>query len=322
MNEISDDSVPNGQSGRRYDHQRQPAAGFGNTTGAAASPVNGAQRTAMPQYDSAPRFPAGTTYGSSGRSAGPVAPPSAPRPISQPWQPPPTAPPVQRTSAAGWAGAPQQPSHLVPPAPLQPPHNFTPGVAPSPVSTDRAAQWLAAPGHLKLVAGGIGGLIAVILFLSGGPGGKIAALVVAAAVWVICFRHGYHERAGLQAQTPIPADDAARIAVEVANTLRGPLSRIEVNGSTSDRADFTVRGTTWSPLEFHAIFTSDPSGATLVSTHLDSWTSSRIRINFIPVPFTKSMDGYGLYRSFGDRLLGELQRRDGATNGAFRTKLL
>jgi hypothetical protein len=106
----------------------------------------------------------------------------------------------------------------------------------------------------------------------------------------------------------------------VANSLRGPLSSIEFNGSTADRADFTARGATWKPLRFHVTLRPDPSGWTFVSTHLDKWTWRRTRVYFIPVPGSKRMDGYGLYKSFGDRLLKALQQRDQSTNGAFKTR--
>jgi hypothetical protein len=192
--------------------------------------------------------------------------------------------------------------------------------APTAPSADKVTQWLAAPGHLKLVAAGAGGFIALVLFISGDSGAKIAALVLVVAIWVLCFRHGYHEKAGLQAQTRITADEATRVAVDVANTLRGPLSSTQFNGSTADRADFTVRGATWKPLNFHVALRSDRSGWTFVSTHLDSWTWRRTRVNFIPVPFTKRMDGYPLYKSFGDRLLTELQRRDPSASGAFHSR--
>ncbi|MCV7242387.1 hypothetical protein H7J83_06450 [Mycobacterium mantenii] len=188
------------------------------------------------------------------------------------------------------------------------------------MSAEKVTQWLAAPGRLKLVAGAVGGFIALILFLSGGSGAKIAALVLVIAVWAICFRHGYHEKAGLHAQTQLPADEAIRTAVDVANTLRGPLSSVQFNGSTPDRADFTVRGSTWKPLNFHVALRPDPSGWIFLSTHLDSWTWRRQRVYFIPVPLTKSMDGYGLYKAFGGRLLAELQRRAPSTSGTFHTR--
>jgi hypothetical protein len=35
---------------------------------------------------------------------------------------------------------------------------------------------------------------------------------------------------------------------------------------------------------------------------------------------TKRIDGYGLYKSFGDQLLKELQQRDQSTTGAFNKR--
>jgi hypothetical protein len=212
----------------------------------------------------------------------------------------------------GWHGRAQ--SQNQPPAP----GGYRDGAAT--FSGDSVAQWLAAPGNLKLVAAAVGGLIALIVFLTGGSAGKIAALILVIGGWAIFFRHGYHEKAGLQAQTRIPADEATRTAVGVANRLRGPLSSIQFNGSNPGRADFGVRGKTWKPLEFHVALRADPSGWTFVSTHLDSWTWRRERINFIPVPLTKRIDGYGLYKSFGDQLLKELQQRDQSTTGAFNKR--
>ncbi|CAM4370394.1 hypothetical protein MYSE111917_24525 [Mycobacterium senriense] len=227
----------------------------------------------------------------------------------------------------GFAHAdPDRAYYTAPPQPAwppPPPAGASAGAAPpqnTPFTGDAIAQWLAAPGHLKLVAGVAGGFVALMLFLTGGPGVKIPALLLAIAVWALCFRQGYHEKAGLRAQTPVAADQAIRIAVDAANSLRGPLSSVEFTGSTADRANFTVRGSTWKPLEFHVTLRPDPSGWTFVSTHLDRWTWRRNRVNFIPVPLTKRMDGYGLYKSFGDRLLKALQQHHQSTNGAFKTR--
>lgn len=215
----------------------------------------------------------------------------------------------------------QRPHPGAAPGYYAPPRYGSPGTQlPPALSGEKVFQWLAAPGRLKLVAGAVGGFIALILFLSGGSDAKIAALVLVIAVWAICFRHGYHEKAGLHAQTRLAADEAIRTAVDIANTLRGPLSSVQFNGSAPERADFTVRGGTWKPLNFHVALKRDLSGWTFLSTHLDSWTWRRQRIYFIPVPLTKSMDGYGLYKAFGDRLLTELQRRDPSTNGTFHAR--
>ncbi len=205
-----------------------------------------------------------------------------------------------------------------------PPPDAAPGYQgpqlPSAVSAEKVTQWLAAPGHLKLVAGAVGGFIALILFISGGAEAKIFALGLVIGVWAVCFRHGYHEKAGLHAQSQLPADEAIRTAIDVANALRRPMSSVQFNGSSTDRADFTVRGSTWKPLTFHVALRRDPSGWIFLSTHLDTWTWRRQRVNFIPVPLTKSMDGYGLYKAFGDRLLTELQRRDPSASGTFHTR--
>lgn len=313
---------------------------LGNTAGAGATQYHGTLGPCQPPHtDSASKFPAGTTYGSSGRSAASVARPpavSAPHPeqmpTTSPWpvSPQPTPPPAAASTwqpqtyaaAPTYGGSPQPsatPNYGIPQAGQQAPGASGYGAAPA-VPASQAAQWHAKPEHLKVVAAGVGGIIALFLFMSGNAGSRIAALIIVAAIWAVCFRQGYHEKAGLRAQTRISADDAARVAADVANTLRGPLSSVQFDGTSSGRADFTVRGATWKPLQYHVTLVSDPAGWTVVSTHLDSWTWNRYRVYFIPVPFTKSMDGYSLYRSFCDRLLTELQQRDGAATGAFNTR--
>jgi hypothetical protein len=319
---------------------RQGSDHLGNTTGAGASQYRETLCPWQPSHtDLASKFPAGTTYGSSGRSAASVAGPpavSAPHPgqmpTTSPWpvSPQPTPPPADApiwqpqtyTAAPTPSGSPQPtatPNYGIQQGGQQAPGAPGYGAA-APLPASQAAQWLAKPEHLKLVAAGTGGIIALFLLLSGNAGSRIAAVVIVMAIWAVCFRQGYHEKAGLRARTRISTDEATRAAADLANILRGPLSSVQFDGFSSGRADFTVRGATWQPLKFHVNLVSDPTGWTFVSTHLDNWTWNRYRVYFIPVPFTKSMDGYSLYRSFCGRLLTELQQRDGAATGAFNTR--
>lgn len=180
------------------------------------------------------------------------------------------------------------------------------------------ARWLT-PESMRLVIGGALCVVLLILLLAHGTGAKLAGLIVAVGALAV-FRQGYHEKAGLQAQTRLPADEATRVAVDVANSRSGPLARIQFNGSTTGRADFTIVGATGKPLHFHMSAVADPIRYTLVSTRLDKWTWRRNRIYLIPVPLTKRIDGYGVYKSFGQQLLKELQRRDQTTTGAFNNR--
>jgi hypothetical protein len=239
-----------------------------------------------------------------------AAPPMAP-PV--PAQPPPS-PQQPHFAAAGYGYFTQQPSSFGPArGPAQKPSTAT-------ASADGTMQWLSEPGHIKLLIGAVGAFVAAIMLFAGDSGVKVAGLVLGLAVWAVCFRQGYHEKAGLRVQTRVPPEETTRIAVDIANALRGPLSSVDFNGSSAGRADFTVRGVTWAPLAFHVALATDPSGWIFMSTHIDKWTWRRVRWNFIPVPFTKRMDGYGLYRSFGDRLLKTLQQRDPGTTGQFHKR--
>jgi hypothetical protein len=284
--------------------------------------------------DSTQRFAAGTTYtGPSGGRTPPASPPPPPPPAARP-APPPTSAPQLRNPAPTPASdftAPTPPMTPQPYAatagsgyssqPAAAPGSGTPAAG-TPVSADQALQWLSSPQHLKLVIGAVGLFIGVIVFFAADdPVAKLVGVGIAVAAWAVCFRHGYHEKAGLQIQTRIDPDEVTRIATDLAAGLQGPLSSVQFNGSTAERLDFTVRGVTWDPLVFHMSLRRDPSGWTFLSTHLDKWTWRRQRWNVIPVPFTKRMDGYGLYKSFGDRVLKALQERDPVLTGAFHRRL-
>jgi hypothetical protein len=292
--------------------------------------------------ESSQRFAAGTTYtGPDGGRTAPVspapAPPAAaaPPPVVTVPQPPAAAapaPPVTNTPPQVNPVSPAA-THLSAPAPYVAPQP-TPA-APSngpavpvaaapgaPASTDAAVQWLSSPQHLKAVIGAVGLFVAVIVFFAADdPVAKLIGVGIAVAAWVLCFRHGYHEKAGLQLQTRIDADEVIRVATDLAAGLQGPMSNLRFNGSAPDRLDFTVTGVTWEPLTFHMSLLRDPAGWTFVTTHLDTWTWRRQRWNFIPVPFTKRMDGYGLYKTFGDRVLGALRERDPVSTGTFHKRL-
>ncbi len=182
------------------------------------------------------------------------------------------------------------------------------------------AQWLSDPAHVKLAAGAVGAVIGAIMLLAGDQGVKVAGLVILVAVWATCFRQGYHENATLRVQTRLPADELIRLAPDLASALRGPMSSVEFHGTTGHRLDFTIKGVTWSPLHFHVAVTPDPSGWTFLATEIDSFTWHRYRVYFIPVPFSKSIQGWGLYRSFGDRLLTAVKERDPGAIGEFHKR--
>jgi hypothetical protein len=291
------------------DYHRQAAEFFGSETPVRRSPTAPSHAELLAQ--SSQRFAAGTTYGgAAGRSTAPAAAPPAPS-LPTPQPPVAAAPPLA-------APQPMQPARPAPPARTVSPYTAQP---PTPTAgTNPATEWLSEPGHLKLVAGGIGFLIAIALMIAGDQGTKVAGIVVAVAVWVVCFRQGYHEKAALQLQTRLTHDELTQIATDVANALRGPMSSIHFNGSTVGRLDFAVKGLTWKPLDFHVEIKPDASGWTFLSTHIDQFTWHRYRVYFIPVPFTKGMDGYGLYKSFGDRLLSTLRERDPTTTGEFNKR--
>jgi hypothetical protein len=285
--------------------------------------------------ESSQRFAAGTTYtGPTGGRTAPATPPPAPPatavtpPIIQ--TPPPPPAPAPAPAPQAWNPRPaadvSAPAPFVTPQPAAGTPSYAyggPAAAPgTTVSADKAVQWLSSPQHLKLVIGAVGLFIAVIVFFAADdPVAKLIGVGIGVAVWVGCFRHGYHEKAGLQIQTRIDVDEVTRIATDLAAGLHGPMSSVRFDGSTADRLNFTVSGVTWKPLEFHVSLRRDPAGWTFLTTHLDTWTWRRQRWNFIPVPFTKRMDGYGLYKSFGDRVLNALRERDPVLTGAFHNRL-
>jgi hypothetical protein len=300
------------------DYHRQAAEFFGSQAPSRPTPAAPSQAELLAQ--SSQRFAAGTTYGgAAGRSTAPAAPPPSPSvrtarppvPVRPPAPAPlaPTQPPQSAQYTSPNIARPDATANAYIAAPPAP----TPG-------TNPATEWLAQPGRLKLVAGVLGALTAMALMIAGDQGTKVAGIVLALAVWVICFRQGYHENAALQLRTRLPHDELTRVATDVASALRGPMSSIQFNGTSVGRLDFTVKGLTWKPLDFHVELKSDASGWTQLSTHIDQFTWHRYRVYFIPVPFTKGMDGYGLYKSFGDRLLAVLRDRDPNTTGEFNKR--
>ncbi|WP_026357292.1 hypothetical protein [Mycobacterium sp. 141] len=308
------------------DYQRQAAAFFAGTpTAATPSPTGrGSSGSADgPPVDQvamvvrarpslrAPsqRFAAGTTYAGRG---GQASTPASPTTSAQPPVPTSSAPPPAPSTA---------PSHIpvVPAAVTHPVQHQLAAGAPS-TANNVVAQWLADPAHVKLAIGAVAVVIGAITLLAGDPGVKLAGLVILVIAWLTCFRQGYHENATLRVQTRLPADELIHLAPDLARTLRGPMSSIEFNGTAGYRLDFTVKGVTWSPLDFHVAVTPDPSGWTFLATEIDSFTWHRYRVYFLPVPFSKSIQGWGLYKSFGDRLLTAVRERDPSAIGEFHKR--
>jgi hypothetical protein len=191
------------------------------------------------------------------------------------------------------------------------------GPAAAPMSGDQVAAWFSKPANLKLVAGAIGGLVVLLMLVNGSPGVKAAAVLVGFGVWVVCFRQGYHQHAGLRLHTQLSSDEVCSLATTVAANLKGPLSSVAVNGTSQGRLHLIVRGMTWRPLDFHVGIATGPAGWTAVSSRIDHFTWSRYRIYLIPVPFTKGIQGYGLYKTYGDRLITALRERDPAVTGQY-----
>lgn len=178
-------------------------------------------------------------------------------------------------------------------------------------------QLLLNPHNVKTLAGGIGILVGSLIVVAGGQQAKVFGLLMIAACWAIFLRHGYHESAGLRLQTRIPAAEAAQIITDLASTEQSAASNVQLTGSQPGQLHFTAY-TLPNPLSFRVTLHPDGAGSTSVSTHLVKWTWRQSRSYFIPVPFTKRIDGYGAYKSFATRALDALKRCDPALTGGFQ----
>lgn len=295
---------------------------------------------------SAERFPAGTTYSGTTspriatspqplqQSSMPVVPPTA---ASAPYEVAPVATPPSPPTASptAYGVAPSQPT----PMPVYPPtatnHQPAPNAAPTPAPWaypgqptpapgtpgfgGDASDWLSKPQNIKLLIGWGGFAVGALILLMGDADTALIGVAVMVVAWAVGIRNGYHEKAGLRLQTRLDADQTTRLVTDLAATQQGPFSSVQFTGSEPGRLNFTARGG-GDPLTFRFELRPDPAGWTFVSTHLIDWTWRRTRWNFIPVPFTKSMDSYGLYKSFSTRVHEALKQHDPLVVGQFHSK--
>lgn len=263
-----------------------------------------------------------------------------PKPASAPYGVAPAAPqPTLSTpSSSAYGAAPTAPSHpasapVYPPTATnpQPTTNTAPAPAPwaypgqpapapgGPGLGGGASDWLSKPQNIKLLLGWGGFAIGALILLMGDSDTALIGVAVMVVAWVVGIRNGYHEKAGLRLQTRLDADQTTRIVTDMAAKQQGPFSSVQFTGSEPGRLNFTARGG-GDPLTFRFELRPDPAGWTFVSTHLVDWTWRRTRWNFIPVPFTKSMDSYGLYKSFCTRIHEALKQHDPLLVGQFHSK--
>lgn len=176
------------------------------------------------------------------------------------------------------------------------------------------------PKNRKKVIGSAAIGIGLLLLLAGEAPVKIVGFTLVVVAWLACFRVAPSETATFRIQTRLEREEVAGLANEVAETLKGPLSSVALQSASLGQLDLLVKGTTWRPLEFHASMATAPDGSVLVSTELDSWTRNRSTVYFIPVPFSKTIDGFTLYKRFGDRWIEAIQRYDPAATGEYLRK--
>lgn len=272
---------------------------------ATARPLPADSTTVIPAYrptqpDTEPST--GPIVGLGDQSANPI-PPTPDLPTAQFPQPQPTPRAVQQPDAplhpVGAAGV----SRSFGSSSTQPATGFD-GL------TTTAAQWFADPKNRK-TAIGIGGIVlGALLFLAGSTPTNIVGLAIAVLAWAVCLRVAHTEKASFRIRTRLDREEVAGIAAELVGELRSPLSSVTLEQAALDELTFLVKGTTWRPLEFHATLSTDPDGNTCVATHLDSWTRNKTSVWFIPVPFSKTIDGFRLYKSFGERWAARIEHFD------------
>ncbi len=181
--------------------------------------------------------------------------------------------------------------------------------APS-VGQSPAAVWLMDPKNRKTALGGGALVLATLLILAGDSGVKLIGVVLAAGAWVVFFRVAPSDTATFRIRTRLEREEVAGLAAEQAANLKGPLSRVILKAGTHDRLDFAVTGTLSRPLEFHADMWAEADGTVSVSATIDTWTRNRITVWFIPIPFSSTIDGFGLYKKFGDSWTADIRRYD------------
>jgi hypothetical protein len=188
----------------------------------------------------------------------------------------------------------------------------TPGASDSPV-----AQRLSKPLDPKTLAGGIGIALGVLLVLTGDTSLRILGLLVAAGAGLVFLRHGYHVKAGIRAQTSLDVSEIKKIITDVASRMRTPSTSIQVLEDGDGQLRLEAQGRGWKPLTFRIALQREAGQPTRVTSHLVHWTWRQSRSYMIPVPFTKRIDGFGLYKTFVEHVLDALRQRDPALSGAF-----
>ncbi|MCG7592744.1 hypothetical protein [Mycobacterium sp. PSTR-4-N] len=233
-------------------------------------------------------------------------------------------------SAQSWPPVPPRPPSPVPgfhtPAPsysAQQQQNSIPDPGyrnPSPPAATGqgpVVAWLVDPANRKTVIAGGALVLAGLVILAGSGVTRLAGVVAAVAIWAAFFRVAHTEKGTFRMWTRLDAEEIAGLAAEECMNLSGPLSKVVLPDGSIDRLNFVVTGAMSSPLEFHADMVRHTDGRTCVTTSIDTWTRNRMTVWFIPVPFSKTIDGFGLYKKFGDRWIERLQQYDADATGEY-----
>ena len=162
-------------------------------------------------------------------------------------------------------------------------------------------RWLVDPKNRKAVLGGGGLAVAVLLIISGSGLVALLGVVLAITIWATLFRLVPSDTASFRIRTHLDEEEIAGLAAEVAADLSGPFSRVILQSGTVDRLEMVITGAMSEPLEFYVHMVSRNDGTITVSTEIETWTKNRFTVWFIPVPFVNTIDGFRLYKRFGDR---------------------
>ncbi|MEW5808606.1 MAG: hypothetical protein AB1925_04055 [Actinomycetota bacterium] len=177
--------------------------------------------------------------------------------------------------------------------------------------------WLMDPANRKTVIGGGALVLAGLVILSGSGVTQLVGVIMAVAVWAIFFRVAHTENGTFRIWTRLDAEEIAGLAAEEGMNLSGPLSKVALQEGSVERLDFVVTGTMSAPLEFHADMIRHTDGRTCVTTSIDTWTRNRVTVWFIPVPFSRTIDGFRLYKKFGDRWIERVHQYDRDATGEY-----
>ena len=275
---------------------------------AATAAIAGGAHSRLPGPSSAgQRHDAGTTYSGPGPSVPTRSPSPEPTRFTTPGLSYPAQPPQNSISAD------HLPTQSIPDAEYPP----TPSRSPSATGQSPVVEWLVNPDNRKMVIGG-GALVVAGLFILAGSGvPRLIGVVVAVAIWVAFFRVAHTENGTFRMWTRLDAEEIAGLAAEECMNLSGPLSKVVLSEGSIERLDFVVTGAMSSPLEFHADLVRHNDGRTCITTSIDTWTRNRMTVWFIPVPFSKTIDGFRLYKRFGDHWTERIQHYDANASGDY-----